>query len=463
MRDVILTSFSDDQFDRQCIAENLTKIILTKHEPLVISLDSEWGTGKTTFIQMWRNMLDNDIQYKEHFETIYFNAWENDYLKDPLLAILSQIKSEINKDNTKNKLKNLLHKSKPLVKLGLSSLLKVSTAGILNLEQIKLGDITEDELINLVTTIGEHTLQEILKEKDIREAFKHELETFQQKDDKRVIFFIDELDRCRPTFAIELLEVIKHLFDIDNFTFIVSIDKEQLSHSVATIYGQNMDTVGYLRRFFDLDYKLPKVNLNKYIKNKNENIFTSYSNVELLSFFLEELIKLYNFSLRDIEKLYYYLDLLLPQIAEFKLDTGDYNQCFIAVLSYIYANLIILKIKEPLIYKKIIDCNYTVNEIIQDIKVIDIGGYDDRIGGWHTTPLKRFISPILEKYLTLNLKTNTLNWYQRISSSEEFIIEMTDEQGNRLRGWDNEINLAIFFKDHDIKNTLEFTNNFELN
>ena len=59
------------------------------------------------------------------------------------------------------------------------------------------------------------------------------------------------------------------LFDINNFTFVISIDKEQLSHSVSTIYGHNMDTVGYLRRFFDLDYKLPKVDIKKYIDIKN--------------------------------------------------------------------------------------------------------------------------------------------------------------------------------------------------
>lgn len=466
MRDIILTSFSEDQFGRKCIAENLTKIILTKNESLVISLDSEWGTGKTTFVQMWKDMLNNDEEYKEHFETIYFNAWEHDYIKDPLLAILSQIQSEITKDNTKQKLKTIFNKSKPLLKVGLSSLIKLSTAGILNLDNVNLGDITENELIDLTTKIGEQSIQEILKEKDIRETFKHELATFQKKDNKRIVFFIDELDRCRPTFAIELLEVIKHLFDIDNFTFIVSIDKEQLSHSVATIYGQNMDTVGYLRRFFDLDYKLPKVDLNKYIQIKNEKILPSYSNIKLLTVFLEELMITYNFSLRDIEKLYYYLDILLPQIPEFKLDSKKCREIYIATISYIYANLIILKIKKPILYKKIMNCNYTVDEIMKEIKPIDVKKYDKIIGeGWHTAPLQKFIEPILDKYLSLNLKTNTPDWHQRICSSEEFVVKLTNEQGNLIGGWDNQLDLIHFFTNtgSNINSKLEFINNFEQN
>lgn len=463
MRDIILTSFSEDQFDREPIAKNLTNIILAKDEPLVISLDSAWGTGKTTFIHMWEDMLNNKEEYQEQFETIYFNAWENDYIKDPLLAIFTEIHSEINKDNTKQKLKTFFNKSKPLLKIGVSSILKLATAGILNLDNINLGDFTESELIELSEKIGEIGIQEVFKERDIREKFKKELQELNKDGNKKIIFFIDELDRCRPTFAIELLEVIKHLFDIDNFTFIVSIDKEQLSHSVATIYGQNMDTVGYLRRFFDLDYKLPKVDLNKYIEIKNQNVLSYYSHTQLLLFFLEELITIYNFSLRDIEKLYYYLDLLLPQIPEFRLNSKRDSQIYMTTLSYIYANLIILKIKEPIIYNKIINCNYTVDEIIKAIKVIDLTDYDMRIEGFHTTHLQRFIKPILTTYLELNLKTNNLNWYQRNYSSEEFIVKLTDEQGNPIGGWNNKIDLTVFFKNHNIKSKLEFINHFEQN
>lgn len=465
MKDIILTSFSEDQFDRKRIAKNLTNIILGKNEPLVISLDSEWGTGKTTFIHMWKNLLDSD--YKEDFKTIYFNAWENDYIKDPLLAIFSELEQQIKEDEPKiiQAFSSLKEAVKPYVQMGTSVGVKVLSQGILEKNDFSLGDKLDSDLIKISKELGELAISEISTAKKLRRELKIEMSKYQSSTGKKIIFFIDELDRCRPTFAIELLEVIKHLFDIDNFIFIVSIDKEQLSHSVATIYGQNMDTVGYLRRFFDLDYKLPKVDLNKYIQIKNQSISTIYSNVELLFFFLGELISLYNFSLRDIEKLYYYLDVLLPQISEFKLNSREYTQVYTATLSYLYANLIILKIKDPIVYKKIMDCNYTVDEIFKDMKVINVSEYNTTIGGWngwHTEPLQQFISPILEKYLELNLKTNTPNWYHRISS-EEFVIRVTDTQGNSLESWDNRIDLTLFFNQHNIKSNLEFINHFEQN
>ena len=86
-----LNSFSEDVFNRKYIADNLTKIIESQNKPMVISLDSEWGTGKTTFVTMWKELLDNNNNYNSKFKTLYFNAWEHDYIKDPLLAIFSEI------------------------------------------------------------------------------------------------------------------------------------------------------------------------------------------------------------------------------------------------------------------------------------------------------------------------------------------------------------------------------------
>lgn len=138
------------------------------------------------------------------------------------------------------------------------------------------------------------SIKEISVDKTLREKFKEEMRSYQKEIDRKIIFFIDELDRCRPTFAIELLEVIKHLFNIENIIFILSIDKQQLSHSVSTIYGQGADTLGYLRRFFDLDYKLPKIDLEVYINNKNI-IFKNKCNIILFKYLSRKylLIKIY--------------------------------------------------------------------------------------------------------------------------------------------------------------------------
>ncbi len=62
--------------------------------------------------------------------------------------------------------------------------------------------------------------------------------------------FVDELDRCRPTYAIQMLERIKHLFDIPNLAFVVATDTTSLSHSIKAVYGSEFDSKQYLQRFF---------------------------------------------------------------------------------------------------------------------------------------------------------------------------------------------------------------------
>lgn len=319
MNEQNLNSFYDDKFNRKVIAENLTKIIESQDKPMVISLDSDWGTGKTTFVKMWKDLLDTDDNYNTKFNTLYFNAWEHDYIKDPLLAIFSEIEFQIKEDDSKLKqhLDNLKNKIKPYAKLATTTGVKMVTAGALNLDNVNLDTYNESQLIELAGKLGDLAITEISAGKKVRYELKKEMIEYQASSGKKIIFFIDELDRCRPNFAIELLEVIKHLFDIDNFIFVISIDKEQLSHSVSTIYGQNMDTIGYLRRFFDLDYKLPKIDIKKYIDIKNAIVFRGYTNVDYLQFFIKELFATNKFTLRDVEKAYYYIELLLPLVEEF--------------------------------------------------------------------------------------------------------------------------------------------------
>jgi hypothetical protein len=82
-----------------------------------------------------------------------------------------------------------------------------------------------------------------------------------------LVFFIDEIDRCRPTFSIELLERIKHLFDVPNILFVLSLDKKQLEASIAAVYGQGIDATEYLRRFIDLEYLIPTIKTKQYVEN----------------------------------------------------------------------------------------------------------------------------------------------------------------------------------------------------
>lgn len=461
MNDENLESFDLDKFNRQIIAENLTKIIESKNKPMVISLDSDWGTGKTTFINMWKHMLDKDDQYNIKFNTLYFNAWEHDYIKDPLLAIFSEIESQMkeNSPEIKEQLNKVKEKIKPYVKLAATSGIKMLTAGILDLNQIDFGKFNEDELIKLAGELGNLSIKEISASKQVRTELKKELCNYQESSGKKIIFFIDELDRCRPTFAIELLEVIKHLFNIDNFVFIISIDKEQLSHSVSTIYGQNMDTIGYLRRFFDLDYKLPKIDIKQYTDVKNLTTFKNYTNTEYIQVFLKELFSDHKFSLRDIDKTYYYIELVLPLIEVFNDSKGNFKNIYILTTSYICSILIITKIKNPILYKKIIDADYKTENIIKDFYVPNLKYYDDYIGEYHKDILQAIINSILEKYLNLNLAIKYVKDTSKLKPPT-YLVGLSVESSSQSD--DLMFDLVNLFKDPslNINNKLEFIENF---
>lgn len=458
-----LKSFSEDIFNRKVIAENLTKIVDSQTESMVISLDSEWGTGKTTFVTMWKNLLDSDEEYKLKYKTLYFNAWEHDYIKDPLLALFSEMESQIKEEDSelKKKLDNVKQTLAPMTKLVTTAVIKVATAGILDIEKVQLGEYNEKTLVDLAGKLGELSIKEISASKNIRSKFKEEMVKYQSSSCKKIIFFIDELDRCRPTFAIELLEVIKHLFDIDNFIFVISIDKEQLSHSVSTIYGQNMDTIGYLRRFFDLDYKLPKIDEREYMDYKNSIIFKDKYNIDLFQMFLKELFILEKFSLRDIDKAYYYIKLVIPLVKEFNEDKV-YKSVYIATISYLYAILITAKIKNPTLYKKVIDGNYNVDEIIDKFNVPNLNHYnEDIIGGWHQKPLQEVIKPILEMFISLNLRSKKEGYIHR-GEGNDYTVGLKNENGQF--NWDYKLDLISLFqkKELSIINKLEFIDGFSI-
>jgi hypothetical protein len=82
-----------------------------------------------------------------------------------------------------------------------------------------------------------------------------------------ITIIVDELDRCRPTYAIKVLEEIKHLFDVPGIAFLLGLHGRQLEHSVTGAYGQGFDGAAYLRRFFSRRYSLKAVSLQPLVQH----------------------------------------------------------------------------------------------------------------------------------------------------------------------------------------------------
>lgn len=290
-----VSNFSEDKLGRKPCADMITKLIEGTDGSLVIGLNGAWGTGKTTFLKMWQNELSS-----ENYQTIYFNAWEDDYCKDPLVAIIGQLWEHFKYSKFKSCAEFVKKAALPLLDNIASKALSVATHGVVP---------ADAQILRLLSQASKSSFNEYEEAgksvRNLKEKLK-ELSNEVSESGKPLVFFIDELDRCRPTFAIELLERVKHIFDISGIYFVLGIDREQLGHSIRSVYGQGMDVDGYLRRFVDIEFKLPNADTGVFC----EHIFKQYgiSEVRLtgvdgssVAEIFDGLSPCFDMSLRDIE------------------------------------------------------------------------------------------------------------------------------------------------------------------
>ncbi|MBP9101485.1 MAG: hypothetical protein KBF68_08970 [Nitrosomonas sp.] len=262
-----INEWSGDVLRRKKYADFLTQYLVAKEGPFVININAPWGSGKTFFIEHWCEDLK-----KEH-PCVLFNAWENDFSNDPLLSVISHIKESLQSylsvsDKEDEAIKSGLFSIGRLIKSVIPILAKAAASkAIGELGYKEISDlITEKDEESVTAIVGRVTEELVENNKAAKDAIKNfqisladliEKLTCDQGHLKKPLFiFIDELDRCRPLYAIELLERIKHLFGVPGIVFVIATDTEQLKHSINAIYGSGFDSTTYLRRFFDQSYTL---------------------------------------------------------------------------------------------------------------------------------------------------------------------------------------------------------------
>lgn len=339
--------FENDTLGREESIVDLSKLLLSTTEPFVFAINGSWGTGKTTFVKLWKEYLK-----KEHnAHSLYFSAWEDDFSNEPLIAILGSLNGYIEEnfqDNTEviDKFNEAKKFGGKVLKRGLPAFVKGVTGGVLDLDK---------GLESAIGAISEETVKELIenysKEKEITEQFKRLInELLELLDSEQpFIIFIDELDRCRPLYAIELLERIKHIFGIEKLIFVLSIDKKQLSESIKSQYG-NIDTDNYLRRFVDLEYQLGnskidvfcdvlygKFELEKILKEKG---IQSHHFLSVI----KRLVSSFNLSLRQVEQIFSKLNIMfkviIPRFYESHLSIFVFLEVFKIYDSTSYYNLL---------------------------------------------------------------------------------------------------------------------------
>ena len=390
-------SFKNDALDRKSYGDALLNLVLRSKDELVISLDGKWGEGKTTFVKMWQGLLsENGVP------NIYIDAFSNDYVDDVFISVASAItnyaETHIIKDH-QEKFAELKEKTK---KVGVQLLswsakigIKAATLGVIKDTEIEeLKDIKGDmakSVSDLLEGFIEEKIQSHSEDVALIQSFRKLLSTLPSKlaenSDNPLIIIIDELDRCKPTFAVEIIEKIKHLFSVKNVVFVLVMNKEQLEESIKSVYGQNIDAHIYLQKFINLEAKIPKRSgdrcsndLSKYSRklfqlHELETWGDDTSIIDCIDPFADHL----NLSLRQLEKVYTNLSVFYS--------TDEKNRLRIVPIIVFLA---IIKVVDPQLFDQLLHRKVSYGKVISilDLPNLNEENENDRKLFWEMSWIK---------------------------------------------------------------------------
>lgn len=323
-----------DKLERKKVADYLTPLVESITQPFVISLASDYGTGKTFFIECWRKDLE-----AVGLACVYFNAWKTDFSRDPLFAFIAAMKRELRPLKGADKKLNEAAKraggvaAKKLFKIGGKAVLRHILGEDGAKEALELGQITAEDLEKVIDEFAEERLRSQESAERSLDEFKSYLteaieDLVAEKDTphKKIVVFVDDLDRCRPDYAISVLECIKHLFNVQGLVFILSIDHQQLSEAIKAVYGPSLDSEGYLRRFIDWNFRLPKPSVLQFINFlfQNSGLHDCFPQEQgKRDELADEFVRVFattgsalNFSLRKIQQIFTELNLTLRALRQ---------------------------------------------------------------------------------------------------------------------------------------------------
>jgi len=358
--------FQNCLFERKKYSDILINLINNHPDGFVLSINNSWGTGKTTFIEMFRQSLIND-----NFETVLFNAWENDYDTDPLIAILGELKILSKKYENKEEIKKVVSNGTKLAITGLKAIVKHQ------IEKHAGKDVLEiyDAFLEGSKDIAEKEIEDYEDKKDNIKDFRESLIDYisSRENSKPIVFIIDELDRCRPDYGINFLENIKHLFNVPNIVFVLSIDKEQLGAAIKGFYGSDsINTDEYLKKIIDIELSLPYPNLRAYIrasidslKFKNASIIEPQMNNSEIVYQMSNSFKMFyeneKISPRKLNKIINHQKLII-------LSFNEYEYFHFYIISFI----VYLKYQHPILYNGLIIKDENVFQKIIDILIVKL-------------------------------------------------------------------------------------------
>lgn len=257
------TGFGDDLLDRAASGKALSNLAEQIEDPMVIALDGGWGTGKSWFLKRW--VGQHRIDHPGMARTVYFDAFAHDYLDSPLVALTAVLTKELAKEKTPTsgkieRLKKTAFKALPgLTKLGANIATSFAVKALDD-----TGDILAEAIGGTVEGPSETFWQSLANQQTAMEEFTAALGalTLTEGEDtpRKLVIVVDELDRCRPDYALSLLEVIKHFFAVDHVHFVLGVNLRELENMVRVRYGTQEGAELYLQKFMTLTMELAPLN-----------------------------------------------------------------------------------------------------------------------------------------------------------------------------------------------------------
>lgn len=308
--DITELTFNDrDEFSRKQIAEKAIALLTAEIDISPMVIDGGWGTGKTEFCHKLINLMKEDDTH----HLIYIDAFKADHANEPLMAILAEVIKVLPSEDEKQ---GFIKKALPAVRFGLKTVAKAGVSHLLRQDAADVANDFDKEIQKTADKAIDATVESLLKDhvkaeqnlKALQEALR------EIAKEKPIVLFVDELDRCRPDFAVDMLEIMKHTFGVEGVSFVLVTNTQQLKASINHCYGSSVDAQRYLDKFLKFSFKLSEEHsLNNYdYTHVSESHFRELVNKSQLLekcrlldhdvfSVIKHLIKLHNISLREIE------------------------------------------------------------------------------------------------------------------------------------------------------------------
>lgn len=248
------TFSTHDEFHRKPVAEKVIKLLTSDIDVSPMVIDGGWGAGKTEFCHKLIKLFQEKCS---NFRCIYVDAFKADHADEPLITLLAAVAAEL----PKSKQKQLIEKAIPAVRFALKTSLKAGVGWVMRQNADKIADDFEKDVEQAGKAAVDASIESLLKDhiaaKESIQSLREALERLAKQ--RPIVIFVDELDRCRPDFAVSMLENIKHIFDVEGVDFVLVTNSSQLRAAIKHQYGgDDTGAQRYLDKFIAFTFELPR-------------------------------------------------------------------------------------------------------------------------------------------------------------------------------------------------------------